>query len=391
MPVEKKMDAPKHICKRIESPNEAPNAAPAAPSAALPQTIELKIALPTLTFDLGPGFQMKLVFLALMLLVFAFSLFVFTKTNFSTIDLVDFARLEYNVPKLWGVWFGVFAVLFSLSIALAVLYGHGTPKIQSVIPLVFAFLFSAIAGVLFPSFSMAFYGFALAVGITAISSSMHGEKLSLSSIWGTTSRALMVLLVVSLLFSYAKFSSNQNAYVDHLVGSIATSVPQIAGVSAPVIASQALGFCAAAVESVPINASVVRQGLSKDALANSLANSGNMLYLALPNSTKQQIVDSFYDNAVNQSVAMANGVKTEIASGLRKIDTTKLVENTTVSQVLTPEVVKSQLQAIPATKQLFQLFPVFAALMVLSLVSILNVLLHVLSTLFAWLLLKLLS
>ncbi|NYZ78282.1 hypothetical protein H0N96_02665, partial [Candidatus Micrarchaeota archaeon] len=90
-----------------------------------PRGVQLTITIPALTVGATKEFYNKLPFLVLLLLVFSFSMVMFEKANFHSNDLVDFNRMQYNIPKFWSVSFILFLLLFALALALAVFYGFG--------------------------------------------------------------------------------------------------------------------------------------------------------------------------------------------------------------------------------------------------------------------------
>ncbi len=348
---------------------------------------KIELQLPTLSLEMGPDFVMKLVLMGLLALIFVFALIIFTRANFSTSDAVDFSRLQYNLPKLWGLWFMVFALVFSLAIALSVLHGFKASRLQAGFPLILLFLIAAVAGVMFPSYSLAFYAFAISVGIASIAASLE-QQLTLKSIWAITSKALFALLVLSLVFSYAKFSSNKDGYFNQMLGSVAGVVPDLVSSSTGSIGQQALNLCADAVDSVNVTREVVIGAISKSNIAAAVESTGNILYTGLPSSTKEAIVDSMYQSSINQTVVLAAKLKSNMAGQMRNITLGSTLSKSDIASKLTPTEIRKVLDKVPAFAQVQDAFPAIAALTIMSLITILNLFLHVFATVFAWALSK---
>lgn len=386
MPPQKdeKKDKPKVVAEKTSDKKDSgAKAQPAGQQAQASSPKKIELTLPTLSLEMGPNFVMKLVLLGLLAIIFVFALVLFTRTNFATIDTVDFARLQYNLPKLWGLWFVVFAIVFSLALALAVLHGFKASRLQSGFPLVFLFLIAAVAGVVFPSFSLAFYAFALCLGIASAEASFH-QELSLSSIWKIAGRALFALMVLSLVFSYAKFSSNSEVYFNSMLGSVTSAVPDLVSSSAGSVGKQALDLCAGAVEAVPVTREMVEGAVSKESIAAAVEATGNPLYTALPSSTKQSIVNSMYASAVSQSLSLTANLKSVFAGEMRKIDVEKQLKQSDIAAQLTPTEIRKVMEKLPGFKQVQDTFPIVAAMTVMSLVTIVNFFLRIFSTVFVW-------
>ena len=119
MPIEKKPDKPKPTSSQA-APQAKQTSSQAAPAAK-----QITIQLPTLTLDFGPRFEFRLAILGFAILLFAFALFLFARSNFAISDVFDYSRIEFNAGKLYSLNFGLFLVLYSLSMALVIAYGLG--------------------------------------------------------------------------------------------------------------------------------------------------------------------------------------------------------------------------------------------------------------------------
>ncbi len=83
------------------SASAAPTAL-ASPQPTQAQGKQLTITIPHISLKMNDEFSAKLPFLALMFLLFVFSLVMFQKANFHTSDVTDLARIQYNMPKVYS-------------------------------------------------------------------------------------------------------------------------------------------------------------------------------------------------------------------------------------------------------------------------------------------------
>ncbi len=352
---------------------------------------EITIQLPTtLSFDFGPQFQFKLIILGLLLFLFLFSLFLFARASFNTSDLFNIARLQYNLPKLYSISFILFTLSFSLCMALAVYYGSGMRRMQSALPIVALVFLAFIASAFDGAYTYAFLGFALSIGAASIVASFSSE-LNFSTAWAATSKALMILLILSLLFTYAKVNANKDYYFDVFLAGVSGTVPQIAESVLPDLGKQGLAACANALDQVTITKDMVKTTFSVDNTTAALATAGGPQFTSLPTATQQAIAGAVYDACAGQAAFSANEIKAEVSKGLRSVDTSALIKNANVtSSLVSPALLKNTFTSIPEFKLMMDAFPMLAAVSVLSIVSVFNFVVHVLAALFAWGLAKLL-
>lgn len=367
---------------------QAPNQSAASQPAQTKGPTTITIALPEINLDTGPQFQMKLVLLGLFLVILAFSFYLFVRTGVTTSDLFEINRITYNVQKLWSVMTILFVVLYGIALGIAAYYGQGLPKAQAAIPLIAGFIVALIAGLLAPSHSMAFYGFAIAAGTAAIAATF-AKDLSLSALWGATSKALTLLLILAFIFTLMRVSANRDQYFSSLAAGMAETVPSLASEAAPAVGSEALNLCATAIEQSTIDEAAVRSVLTEDAFKQQVSTVQE--FSVLPQAQRDALAVALYPTAVNQTVFLANAVKGDLAAAMRNIDVSKQLGNSGATVTVTPAQVKSMLSKLPFGKQLYSMLPLATALAVVSILTVLNFFIHIIATLVAYALGKALS
>ncbi len=371
--------------KTVEKGKGIAQPQPAAPVALQPK--QITIQLPTLTLDFGPNFQFKLAVLAFAILLFAFALFLFARSNFATSDIFDYSRIEFNAGKLYSLNFLLFLFLYSLSMALVIAYGLGLPKLQAAIPLVVLFFVAMLESIFFGPYRAAFLGFGLALGAAAIAASFSKE-LTPSAAWNITSKALTVLVMLSFVFTYMHVEANKERYFNTLILGVVNQAPELLASAAPAGAQQAVNFCADLIGSAKIKRDQVQVIFTKDAFAANLDAQGGPVYSALPAASKQLIVDSTYDYSIDKSVEVAGKLQSDFAKVIRSIDAGKQIASANVTQFVTPDLIKKQLQAVPQTRLLYNYLGLLAALTIAGVVGMVNLFIHVLATIMAWVLAK---
>ncbi|OIO26164.1 hypothetical protein AUJ14_02565 [Candidatus Micrarchaeota archaeon CG1_02_55_22] len=341
-------------------------------AAAANDTIELKISVPKFAFETGPVFQMKLILLGLFVLIFAFALFMFVRADFATSDLFQINRLTENVQKLWSVSVVLFIVLYGVTLGLAMFYGQGLPRAQAALPLAVAVVIAFIASFLAGPYSPAFYAFALTAGAASLLAT-NAQDLKLSTIWGTTGKALTLLLVIAFLFTFLKVNASRDAYFGSLAEGMAESVPALAAEAAPQVGGQALALCATAIDQATIDENAVKKVITEDAFKTQLA-SASPEYTALPGATQTALAASLYPAMVMQAVTLSNAVKTDLALQLRNVDASKQVAN---APPLSAGEVKTILTNLPFGRQMYAALPLGTALAIVSILTLLNFFIHI--------------
>ncbi|MEM0475855.1 MAG: hypothetical protein QW343_03610 [Candidatus Norongarragalinales archaeon] len=196
------------------------------------QVKQITIQLPSISLRIDEHFKAKLPFLLLCLLLFAFSLVLFEKSNFHTIDVVDVGRLQYNVSKLWSVSFLLFLLLYSFAVALAMFYGFGQNWSSAFLVGVPALVIALALSVFYSSgYLLGFAAFALTLSAACFIAALR-TQVKFSSIYSTAGSAVLVLVVLSFFIAFNQISANKDAYIDTFISSgVTTSVAQMQGAS----------------------------------------------------------------------------------------------------------------------------------------------------------------
>ncbi len=358
-----------------------------ADAPAAPKAVQLTINIPSLTLDMGANFQFKLILLGLLSIVAVFAFFVFTRADFSLSDFFDVGRLQYNVAKLWSVTFILFIVLYSIAMAIAAYFGIGTSRSKAAIPAAVLLVLALVESLFFPAYLPAFVSFAFALGACAFAASYY-DKITLSSAWSATGKALALLVILAFIFTFLRVNASKDRYFDGMVLSISSQAPQLVAAIAPAGAQAAVNFCADLISSAQVNRAQVQAVFTKDDISSALAQSGGPSYTALPDSSKQPIVDAAYSVCIDKTVVVADKLRTDFARVIRGIDASKQMQSLNVGAAVSPSMVRSTIQSVPQAKAAYDYLPLLMALSVVSIVSVVNFFVQALSTVFAWALAK---
>ncbi|MBI5036422.1 hypothetical protein HZC09_03690 [Candidatus Micrarchaeota archaeon] len=345
----------------------------------------------TVTFELpsfsgmmkDENFKMKIPLLFLILLFFSFAAFLFEKANFHTIDLVDLARMQYNVQKLWSLGFMLFMVLFALYLALCVHFGYKLGKIMSLLVLPVTLIGAVILGIMFPSLSLVFIAFALTGAFASLFSSMK-QELTLSTAWATIGKALLIFVILAFAVTYLKVSANPDMYTEKLFDSAVGLMPELGASLSSVI------------QSVEVDETMIKSVVTRDAFGKAITpkqvqdaieqipgitSFNASLREKWSQQVQQQLTSEAGYNAFIKSAAVAmKEIKNQLAEQI-------------ANQTATPDkglatMAKAQAEKIPQLKALFQNIGVLLAFSVLSLVSVLNFFIKLIATLMVWALKK---
>ena len=194
----------------VKAPTPAPSSAGVSQSPQA-QAVSLTISIPS--FSLDEKAKLKLPLLLILLLFFSFSAFMFEKANFKTVDLFDLSRTAFNVAKLSSVNFILFLVLFSVTVGLALYYGHGLSPLIAALSLPVLLLASLLLGFVYPLLMLAFVGIALAVSAACVSASFVPD-LTFKTAWSSTGKAILLLALLAFIVVNGKVSANKQAYED---------------------------------------------------------------------------------------------------------------------------------------------------------------------------------
>lgn len=345
----------------------------------------------TVTFELpsfsgmmkDESFKMKLPLLFLILLFFSFAAFLFEKANFHTVDLVDLARMQYNVQKFWSLGFMLFMVLFALYLALCVHFGYKLGKIMSLLVLPVTLIGALILGIMFPALSLVFIAFALTGTFASLFSSMK-QELTLSTAWSTIGKALLIFVILAFAVTFLKVSADPNMYTEKMFDSAVGLMPELgAGL-------------AGAIQSVEVDETMIKSVVTRDAFGKAIAPAQVQAAIEqIPGITSfNASLREKWAQQVQQQLTSETGYNAFIKSSATAMKEIKgqLAEQI-ANQTANPDkgiatMAKAQAQKIPQLKALFDNIGIMLAFAVLSLVSLLNFFIKAIATIFVWALKK---
>jgi hypothetical protein len=361
------------------------------PYSQTPGSKTITITVPDISVNLAdPKHKFRLALLLILALIFLFTLFMFTRSSFSINDIFNIARLQYNIGKLYSISFTLFMILFSLCMGLAVYYGFGASRLDAALALIEVIALAVVYSIFNWAYAYAFLGFAAAIACAAVLASLSKEQ-NLSAAWGVTSKALMLLLVIAALATYAKVSSNSSAYTNSFVDGLAVAAPQLAGQVIPQAAQVATGnlqSCVQLLGQLNITQSQVAEAFPQSGVTNAINSGGGPIYQGLPSEVQQNVSAAAYAACTSMSAQFANTLKTQVGQQIGSINVTQSAQQVNATAILTPQLLTQVINSVPLLKQMVSLLPIIAALIVISLVSILNIIVHILSVAIVWMLMK---
>lgn len=380
------MPLPRPLQRPSRQPPSYPQSPPQPAPVQQPVVHEVRIQLPAISFRFGEEFKARLPFLFLLVLLFAFSLVMFEKSNFHTIDLVDIARIQYNLPKLYSVSFILFLFLFSFALALAVFFGLKQSWVVSLLVLPATLVPAFVLALFYPTgYMLPFLAFALTLSVASFIAA-HRTQVKLSSIWGTVGAALLVLVVLTFFIAFGKISANKDAYMNTFIASgVTTSIQQLTQVT-PTLAESA-GF--------QLSEDAIKNAVTKEQLAavitkervdaalekipgwNSIAN--RSVYAA---DVRKQLIDDLHKNIGKDVMSLLSGV-------MAQANATASATPSVAAGELLPSAVKKVLGQTPAFVVFYDNFALLMSVLIASIVSFFGFLMKIIATAICWLLTKL--
>ncbi len=350
---------------------------PSTPSSIEAPKISLEFSLPAMDRQ----FMLKAPFLAVLFLLFTFSLFLLAESRvLSTEWLTEISRFEvYLMPRLFSPVFLLFLLFISVSFALSAFFGFGQSlKNHSLFALAATIVPALIVGIIYygqhPNFLLAFIG--LAIGVSSAAFFAIGtQSPKLSNVWDILGTALTVFTVIAVAIAFAVVSSDQDYYFDKFFFGLAKLAPStlksVAIAGASVVENYPIGN--ATVEGligekeVAFLYSAFREDrLSKaSGQVRTVIEAGFPRFEDLDESSKKSLVDA-------AKLMLANavpGLKQKVAKDIRDF-AQKEAEEPTAAQL---SQLKTQLQGMSQFKLLKDFFPLGISIMLLSLVSILKI------------------
>lgn len=333
---------------------------------------------------LDENFKLKAPLLVLVLLFFSFAMFLFQNVGFSSVDLVDVSRIEFNLAKIYSVSMILFLVLFSLVLALAVHYGYKQNALTALISLPVTLLPALVLGFLYGPYLGVFLAFSVAVASVAFFSS-RADHLNFSAAYGAVGKGMLVLVVLAFLLTFLKVSAAPAFYQDAFLSSTLALVPDVGSQVADLI------------KGIQVDEGFLRNAISKKTFTDSFSV-----------ERVQTAVESIPGlTSFNQSVrrAWAESVKTALtsdaaynefimlsAASLRQIRSSvaEQVANESASEAALNQALQTVTE-LPAVKPVFDNLPLVLAVAAASLVSLLGFFFKLFAAVFAWLLQKVMS
>ena len=369
--------------KEVKTTEEKPVSTPASNN--------ITITIPTPKFDLtSTETQFKFVLLGILFVLLLASFFFFSRSNFATHEIFNFARIQYNLQKLYSISFILFLISISLSLAFGVYFGYGSSKVQAIIGIIIIILASIIAGLTSNPYFYAFLGFGSSVA-TAIAFASISKTISFSAAWGIISKALLVLLIFAFLGTLVKVNANQNTYYNDLITGLSQAAPSIISGVTPNIASAGqneLLACANAINGVNITRANIESSYPQSEFNNQIIASAGPAYTSLPTDQQTLLSGALYQSCLNFTVASTTNLKGQLVSAITNYNISNSINSTSVSSTVTPNFIEQTINNDTQLNNLRQYLPIVSALAIASVVSLINIVIHIIATILLFLLTK---
>ncbi|MBI5636232.1 hypothetical protein HY993_04690 [Candidatus Micrarchaeota archaeon] len=338
------------------------------------------VTIPTIAFDITPEFTRKAMLLIVVFIMFVFSMFLYAKTSFNVKDAFDFGRIALHASKFWSISFILFAVSYSLCLGILAYFGKGLSKPQAAVAAVPVLIAAGLTTAIAPGYDLEF----LAFGLTAAAVALVATNLpdfNWKRLWGELSKAMYVLMVLAFLVVVIKVSANTDSYYNSVISNSVEIVPPLLENAAPNLQTQVIGLCADAVDSVAITRAQIEASLDKGAVTD-LLKKQDPQFASYSQSTQTALVDAYYASTVDQTLAMGTQVKKQLVTQLKSLRKEDLPP-INVTQMLTPKMIKSELEKIPQTKFVKDALPFILGFAAFAIVNILAKLFKALAVVFA--------
>ncbi|MBU1197335.1 hypothetical protein KJ765_02365 [Candidatus Micrarchaeota archaeon] len=356
----------------------------------------------TLSINIDRTFKYKVPFLFFVLVLFIFATIMFAKANFSFADVFDFNRIENNVSKLYSISFILFVFLFSLCLALAAIYGFRLNSDTVLLSMVLLIIPLGIGWYMYPRYGLAFLSLSVPVWLTGFFISLQ-EKLNLSTLYASISKALLLFLILTVAFTFLKVQGDKDIYFDSFMLNVARLAPSLQG--------QLQTSVADAIENIEIDSSAISSGIAapsgesgpvslisrdttaqivaanyddiRDLMLDGFEDSGERayaqtkmpIYSDLPVSERNRLTDSVYNQlSVNpsgtdgdSSGGIVEAIWPQIRAAMAEQVRNKPAEDVDPESI---PALKQRLFKIPIFQTFYNNFEVFMSLIVLSMISI---------------------
>ncbi len=294
---------------------------------------------------------------AITLFSFLFSCVLLMKANLHFLEFFDLSRANIVVQKFVSLYSILFLLMFSVSIALAIILSYRLKRWA--IPI--TFLGTLIVSLPFFAFTskylaQVFVSFSLVLtSIAYFASSIKEEdQKSFWKFWDVIGKPLMILTLFAFVLTLMRVSEQKDIIFSKVIHSGLGSVGDLQ--------KQAVDTCANLIQNVTLPSSFVEPYLNQTAV-----------YSLLNESEKSSFVE-------NMTSALNSGLKS-FAESLNNANITQISLNETQIDMIT-EIAKG----MPMIDVFYNYMEWIVALIVASLISSLNILIKLLASLFSYLL-----
>ncbi|MEW5955547.1 MAG: hypothetical protein AB1626_03355, partial [Candidatus Micrarchaeota archaeon] len=281
-------------------------------------------------FEFDDYFKYRLIYVVAIVFLLALTFFMFSRADFKMTDLFDFGRLQYTLEKLYSISAILYAVLFSLSLAAATYYGFKLKKWQSLVALPVTLLVAFLFSYVYPQFYMPFLAMAITVAAAAFFASF-AKEVNGTYATETLSHALLIFIVLAFIFTYSMVESQKETRFNQFFQGISEmALKQMASPAAPSLAASlvvpefnASELVQDALDRNDTRAFVAQEyNARRDAFLGPFEGRSYFADLAssvhtfeeLPSSEQEEMVDSLYAFAANQSEGFEEAIGESITS-----------------------------------------------------------------------------
>ncbi len=325
--------------------------------------------------SIAAGLDPKLPFFIVVMLVFAFALFVYARIGLDAKDLFNLSEISITMGKLYSPAFIIFAFLFSLSLGLAAFASRGVELNKAVLLMLAATLLPSLALGLFVFGAYLYPYIALATAIVAAAFFANGLPATaptLSEAYTVVSRALLIFTVAAFAITLIAVSQQKDKYYDDFFYGIASVAPRLA--------AQGAGILAQVVENYQVDRASVEKIYPRDKIREQLAAS-LPAFSQLDAEKQETAIDSTYESIL---VPQMDSLKQGMSKSLQEFSEKPPAE-VNRSQI---DSLKAQLSSNASYGQVYDYFPIAMAFMVLSVIAIAKLPVQLLGTGITFLVLK---
>jgi hypothetical protein len=360
--------------------------------------------------------KLSLMMFFVLALVFAFTLFTYSRIGLEFSSIVDLSNTDGTIAKVLSPASAMFLFAVSLSIAVAAFASRGLRSLDAAGLAAFAtFIPAILLGFLYSTYLYPFIAFAFGIiGTAFFASRLSRQNASLSEAYATVNWGIRAFSVVAFLLTFIAVSLSPAVYLDKVVTGMISGVPVImnqgAGIGAKIIANYQINQTSME-QLLPRDSvlqqlyaqvrSQVEQMMPRDSVRAQLSTSVPG-FSSLNQSAQDAMIDAVYEASIskiinatnedamvasyyNQSVVLINSQKMMIATSLEKMSKEKPAPMS-AEQIVN---IKAQFAKDPMYPQFVMTLPIALSIAVLSISSIVSLLVKVLGSILTFLAFKL--